>query len=79
MCGCSQDDVDVRGRWKLASRQQDTYVSTTIPYIGGKVASALCHLVGLIAYVVKQESGVTDNWICTHVMLRTAEKYPKQK
>ena len=77
MCGCSKDDVDVRGRWKSASRQQDTYAATTIPYIDGKVSAALCHG-GPIAYVVKEESGVTDDWIRTHVMPRTAEKYPKQ-
>ena len=43
MCGCSKDDVDVRGRWKLASRQQDTYMSITIPHMDRKVDVALCH------------------------------------
>ena len=75
--GCSKDDVDVRGRWKSTSRQQDAYADTTIPYIDGKVAAALCRG-GPIAYLVKEESGVTDDWILTHVVPRTAAAFPKK-
>ena len=60
MNGCSKDEVDVRGRWKSSTRIQDTYADTTIPYIDGKVATALCKG-GPIAYVVKEGSGVTDD------------------
>ena len=75
--GCSKDDVDVRGRWKSTSRQQDTYADTTIPYIDGKVAASLCHG-GPIAYLVKEGSGVTDDWLLEHVVPRTAAAYPKK-
>ena len=45
--------------------------------MNGKVAATFCH--GRpIAYAVKEEAGVTDDWIRTHAMPRTAEKYPKQ-
>ena len=77
MSGFSKDEVDVRGRWKSSLRIQDTYADTTIPYIDGKVAAALCKG-GPVAYVVKEGSGVTDDWIRTHVVPRTAEAYPKQ-
>ena len=79
MPGFSKDKVDVRvrGRWKSSTRIQDTYADTTIPCIDGKVAAALCKG-GPIAYVAKESSGVTDDWIRTHVLPRTAKVYPKQ-
>lgn len=54
-----------------------TCTDTAIPYIDGKVAAALCKG-GAITSVVKEGSGVTDNWIRTHAMPRTAEVYPRQ-
>ena len=64
--GCSKDDTDLRGRWKSDKRQQDTYADTTIPYVDGKVAASLCRG-GPIAYLPKDGSGVTDEWIRDHV------------
>jgi hypothetical protein len=65
--GCSKDDVDFRGRWKNSRRQQDTYADTTIPFVDAKVASALCKG-GPVAHVVKEASGITDQWILDYVV-----------
>jgi hypothetical protein len=68
--GCSKDHVDHRGRWKHRKRQQDTYADTTIPYVDAKVAAALCKG-GPVEYVVKKESGITDQWILDYVVPNT--------
>jgi len=65
--GCSKDDTDHRGRWKSDKRQQDTYADTTIPHVDAKVAAALCKG-GPVVYLVKEESGVTDQWILDYVV-----------
>ena len=76
--GCRKDDTDCRGRWKSGDRQQDTYADTTIPYVDGKVAAALCKG-GPIVYVVKESSGATDQWILDHVATHMAESgLPRQ-
>ena len=77
--GCSRDDTDHRGRWKGTDRQQDTYTDTTIPFVDAKVAAALC-TGGPIAYLVREGSGVTDEWILDHVVPHTnaAKEVPRQ-
>ena len=75
--GCSKDDTDHRGRWKSGSRQQDTYADTTIPYVDAKVAAALCKG-GPISFLVKEESGITDQWILDYVVPATAHHLPRQ-
>ena len=65
--GCSKEDVNLRARWKSARCIQDTYADVTIPYIDGKVAASLCRG-GPIAYLHKEGSGLTDDWIRTHVV-----------
>ena len=65
-CGCTKDEIDERFRWK-AKRQQDTYVSTQIPYLDAKVCAALCKD-GPIYYHLKGESGISSEWICHHVV-----------
>ena len=75
--GCTRDDGDHRARWKGGDRQQDDYTSTTIPYVDGKVAFALC-VGGACAYITKEESGVTDGWILDHVVPNLKSHVPKQ-
>jgi hypothetical protein len=65
--GCTKDDVDLRGRWKGRKRQQDTYADTTIPFTDAKVAAALCRG-GPVEYVIKKESGITDQWVLDYVV-----------
>ncbi len=66
-CGCSKDDIDFRGQWKNCRCQQDTYADTTIPFVDAKVAAALCKG-GPVAYIVKDASGITDQWILDYVV-----------
>ena len=65
-CGCTKDEIDEQFRWK-AKRQQDTYVSTQIPYPDAKVCAALCKD-GQINYHLKEESGILCEWIGSHVV-----------
>ena len=65
--GCCKDDVDMRARWKSNKKQQDGYADVTIPYVDGKVAATLCRG-GPIAYLHKDGSGITDEWIRNHVV-----------
>ena len=64
--GCSKDDTDFRGRWKNHRHQQDEYADTTIPYVDAKVPGALCKG-GPVAYVVKDASGIADQWVLDYV------------
>ena len=56
-----------RGRWKNHSRIVETYISTDVPYVDAKAAAALCKG-GAVVYVVQEASGVTDGWICDHIV-----------
>lgn len=75
--GCSRDEVDDRGRWKGQNRQQDTYNETTIPYVDAKVAAALCKG-GPIAYLVKEASGITNQWVLDYVVPHLVGRIPNQ-
>jgi hypothetical protein len=75
--GKSRDDVDHRGRWKGHDRQQDQYADTTIPFVDASVAAVLC-VGGAIAYFVREESGVSSEWILEHVVPHLAGGVPRQ-
>ena len=64
--GRSKDETDHRGRWKGSDRQQDQYADTTIPHVDAIVAATLC-VGGPIAYFVRDDSGVSSDWILEHV------------
>ena len=74
--GCSRDDVDCRGRWKRRQRVSDRYIDPRQPYYDAKVAAALC-VGGPIKYVLRQGSGVTDNWLAQHVVPHILLKWPR--
>lgn len=64
--GCSKDDVAARGRWR--KRQVvDRYIDVELPYPDAKVASILA-VGGPMKYVVKNGSGIIDDWLLTHVV-----------
>ena len=65
--GCLKDEVDHRGCWKGDKRQQDGYASTPIPYVDAKVCASLCKG-GPITYIVKERSGINDQWILDYVV-----------
>ena len=73
--GCTKDDTDTRARWKQ-KRQQDTYADTILPWPDAKVAAALCKG-GAIHYQLRSESGISEDWILTHVVPGIFSKYPR--
>ena len=62
MCGASKDDVDYRARWQSTGRMQDRYTDVQLPWPDLNAALKLC-LGGPIKYKIKQEAGLTDEWI----------------
>ncbi len=40
--GCTKDDKDIRGHWKLKTRVSDVYEDTKLPFPDAKVAEKLC-------------------------------------
>jgi hypothetical protein len=69
--GCSKDDVDVHGRWRNV-RVLDRYMLmwSFDPYPDAKVAAVLCQG-GPIKYVLRQGSGVTEDWLRAFVVPNT--------
>jgi hypothetical protein len=65
--GCGKDDNDLHGRWNGRKHQQDTYADTTIPSTDAKVAAAL-YRGGQVEYVIKKESGITNQWVLDYVV-----------
>lgn len=65
-CGCSKDDIDSRGRWRKR-RVVDRYIDVTLPFPDAKVAAVLC-IGGPCKYTLKKGSGVTEDWLCQHVV-----------
>ncbi|KAL7544339.1 hypothetical protein ACHAWF_007731 [Thalassiosira exigua] len=64
-------------RTTRTTRQQDAYADTTIPYVDAEVAAALCK-VGLVVYVVKEESGINNTWVLDYVMPAMKEHVSRQ-
>ena len=64
--GCSKDEKDIRGRWKSTRRVSDVYDDIELPYVDAKVAGCLC-MGGPCKYVLKNNSGVTNNFILEYV------------
>jgi Transcriptional activator of glycolytic enzymes len=68
---CSLTEVETRGRWKRAGgRIVNRYISNRLPYSDAKVAAALC-IGGPCKYSLKENSGVTDEWLLAHVVPNT--------
>ncbi|KAI2498774.1 hypothetical protein MHU86_15730 [Fragilaria crotonensis] len=64
--GCPKDYVAARGRWRK-KQVVDRYIDIELPYPDAKVASVLA-VGGPMKYVVKNGSGVLDNWLLTQVV-----------
>jgi hypothetical protein len=75
--GCSKDDLDYRGRWKGAKRTSDTYPDVILPWPDVKVASKLC-IGGPCKYVLKEGSGLSNNWLVMHVAPNIAQVYGEE-
>ena len=72
--GCNKDDTDLRARWKGKGRQQDDYSDTTLPYPDAKVCAALCKG-GPVHYKVRENSGISNQWILDFVVPNTRSQY----
>jgi hypothetical protein len=75
-CGASKDDVDYRARW-ASKRMQDRYTDVQLPWPDLNAASKLCQG-GPIKYKVKQEAGITDEWIYQNVTPGIANVFNEQ-
>jgi hypothetical protein len=73
--GCSQSDVECRGRWRGQQRMVNRYIDTETPYVDAKVAAALC-LGGPIIYKLEEGSGITDDWLLENVVPKLLNLYP---
>jgi hypothetical protein len=57
----SQDEVDVRGRWRNIRCVSDRYTSNHLPIVDANVAAALA-IGGAVKYKIIADSNVTHNW-----------------
>ena len=64
--GARPDEADYRGRWKNDRRVSTVCYTEELPWVDAKVASYLC-IGGACSYRIKQQSEITDDWICEHV------------
>ena len=76
--GCTNDDIECRGRWRRFKRQVNTYVDVHLPYKDGKVAAALC-VGGPVRFEAKPGSGVEgqmgDEWLVGGLMSKVQDRY----
>jgi len=63
--GVPKDDIDYRARWKSATRMQDRYTDIQLNWPDVNAASNLC-LGGACTYKVKQDAGITDDWVANN-------------
>ena len=74
--GTPKDDIDYRARW-AAKRMQDAYVSAQLLWPDVNCASRLCFK-GVCKYVMKEQAGVTDDWLIHHVTPRITGMFGKK-
>jgi len=73
MLGATQDEVDVRGRWKKGGgRVSSRYINPHQPYADARVCALLC-VDGPIKYAVKNGCGVSALFIHEHVCPKMSE------
>ena len=65
--GSTKDERDLRGRWKINARVADRYDDVELPYVDAKVAALLC-VGGPCKYKVREDAGITNQWILQNVM-----------
>jgi hypothetical protein len=65
-CGGSKDEVDGRGRWRK-KRISDVYTAMLLPFPDARVCALLC-VKGPIMYTVKENSGISKQWLKDNVV-----------
>ena len=66
-CGCSEDEINGRGRWKQTRRVVNRYLDVEQQFVDAKVQSVLC-VGGPIKYVLVEGSGITSAWYDQYVI-----------
>ena len=64
--GCTKDDADYRGRWKMSKRMQDNYTDVQLLWPDVLAGSKLCQG-GVAKYKLKEGIGITDHWLATEI------------
>jgi hypothetical protein len=65
--GCSEEEVNGRGRWKKTRRVVDRYLDVEQEFVDAKVEAALC-VGGPIKYKLVDGSGITSAWYDEYVV-----------
>jgi hypothetical protein len=65
--GCSEDEVNNRGRWKQTRRVVHRYLDVRQEFVDAKVQASLC-IGGPIKYKLLDGSGVTNAWYDQYVV-----------
>ena len=73
--GATKDEKDIRGRWKGQQRVSDVYDDVEMPFPDAKVAGLLC-MGGPCKYEIKQNSGISEQFLLTHVVPNVARRLP---
>jgi hypothetical protein len=77
-CGCSADEVEIRGRWKQrGGRVVFRYIDVKQLYHYAKVTAVLC-VGGPVEYKLKEglDATITSEWLWQHVIPKIWQKYP---
>jgi hypothetical protein len=73
--GCSNDKKDICGHWKKGQCVSDIDDAIELPFPDAKVAGMIC-IGGPCKHVVKEGSGVTDNFLLQHVVPNIRTWFP---
>jgi hypothetical protein len=65
--GCTEDEVNNRGRWKRTRRVVDRYLDVEQEFVDAKVQASLC-VGGPIRYKLEEGSGITSEWYMENVV-----------
>ena len=74
LMGCSQDEVENRGRWRNTKRISDRYTAISLPIVDATVAGVLC-IGGPCKYNIIENVAVTDDWLVGDFVPKIASKF----
>jgi hypothetical protein len=72
--GCAKDSVNSCGRWHKHKGHIDACLELKLPWPDAKVASTVC-TGDPCRCALKENSGVTDDWLLTHAVPNTCVKF----
>jgi hypothetical protein len=74
LMGRTQNEVEVRGRWKNTLKVSSQYTSVDLPIIDANVAASLC-IGGPCKYDIEEGSGISDHWLANDFVPHIKERY----